>query len=72
MSEETDDWSRYEKLVLAQLKEHSRSLKSIHEEVIILQIEMGVVKTKVGFIGAMSGAGVTIFLWAVKYLAILR
>lgn len=69
---DNDDWGKYEKLVLEKLNEHGKSLKSIHEEVIKLQIEMGVVKTKVGFIGAMSGAGVTVFLWAIKYFTLIR
>lgn len=66
MSEEVNDstirrensfagWERYEKLVIDKLDDHGKTLKSIHDEVIKLQIEMGIVKTKLALIGALSG-----------------
>ena len=64
-----NDWDTYERLVIGKLDDHTASLRAIHDEVIRLQIEMGVVKTKLGFIGLMSGmVGSTIITLINKFL----
>jgi hypothetical protein len=55
MTDRPNTWEQYEKLVLDKLDDHGKTLKNIHDEVIRLQIEMGVVKTKLALIGAASG-----------------
>lgn len=56
MTDRPNTWEQYEKLVLDKLDDHGKTLKNIHDEVIRLQIEMGVVKTKLALIGGVSGA----------------
>ena len=51
-----DSWERYEKLVLDKLDAHGKLLTAIHAEQIRLQVEMGIVKTKLMMIGAVSGS----------------
>jgi hypothetical protein len=67
-----DAWGRYEKLVIGKLDEHGKALGEIHREVIRLQVEMGVIKTKVGFIGAASGTAASLLIYFVKYVFILK
>jgi hypothetical protein len=69
----TDDaWGRYEKLVIGKLDEHGNALKEIHMELIRLQVDMGIVKTKVGLIGALSGSIAALLTGVVKHYFIYK
>lgn len=62
-------WDAYEKLVLGKLDDHTASLKAVHSEVVKLQVEIAVVKTKLGFIGVISGiAGTVVTMLAKQFL----
>lgn len=50
-----DSWERYEKMVIDKLDDHTRTLETIHKELIKVQVEMGIVKTKLALIGILSG-----------------
>ena len=56
MATNSDSWERYEKLVLDKLDNHGDTLDTIYKELIKIQVEMGVVKTKLALIGVISGS----------------
>lgn len=60
------NWDAYEKLVIGKLDDHTTALKAIHSEVIRLQVEMGIVKTKLSFIGFVSGMVGSILVMLIK------
>ena len=61
-------WDTYERLVMGSLKDHTASLKGVHDEIVKLQVEIAIVKVKLGFIGAISGMAGTIFITLIKLL----
>ncbi len=54
-AETAASWEVYEKLILDKLDNHGSSLESIYKTLVDIQIEMGIVKTKLALIGALSG-----------------
>ena len=52
-----------EKLILRQLEDQQQQLRSIEERVRNIEINLGILKTKAGFIGAICGAIPSMFLW---------
>ncbi len=63
-------WERYEKLVLDKLDNHATSLDLIYKELVNIQIEMGVVKTKLAMIGALSGACSSVIVMVLSHFII--
>ena len=52
-----------EKLILQQLKEQQRSLRTIEVRLRHIELSLGILKTKAAFIGGIAGLIPTLFLW---------
>ena len=52
-----------EKLILQQLKEQQRSLRTIEVRLRHIELSLGILKTKAAFIGGIAGLLPSLFLW---------
>tara|TARA_R110000824_G_scaffold391829_1_gene589888 strand:+ start:444 stop:635 length:192 start_codon:yes stop_codon:yes gene_type:complete len=52
-----------EQLILQQLKEQQRSLRTIEVRLRHIELSLGILKTKAAFIGGIAGLIPTLFLW---------
>lgn len=56
MTEPTEGWSRYEKLVLHRLETVDERLEALEEQVVLMRIELAQRKVKAGLWGALAGS----------------
>lgn len=55
-SNDTNGWNTYEKLVMSELSDLKRDVESLHEELILMRIDIAMLKVKAGAWGALAGA----------------